>query len=43
MGLLKPVPIREGPIFIQSDIVFPRDVELSPPAKAFLRLAQVEV
>jgi DNA-binding transcriptional LysR family regulator len=43
MGLLKSVPIREGPIFIQSDIVFPRDVELSPPAKAFLRLTQVEV
>ena len=43
MGLLKPVPIREGPIFIQSDIVFPKDVELSPPAKAFLRLTHVEV
>ena len=43
MGLLKPIPLKEGPILIHTDIVFPKDVELSPPAKAFLRLIQVEV
>ena len=43
MGLMKFIPIKEGPIFIQSDIVFPIDMELSPPAQAFLRLIQVDV
>jgi DNA-binding transcriptional LysR family regulator len=43
MGLLKFMPIKEGPILIQSDIVFPIDMELSPPAQAFLRLIQVDV
>lgn len=37
-GLLKSIGIKEGPIFIQTDIVFPKDVELSPPAQAFLQL-----
>lgn len=43
MGLMKFITIKEGPIFIQSDIVFPIDMELSPPAQAFLRLIQVDV
>jgi DNA-binding transcriptional LysR family regulator len=38
MGLLMPLPIKEGPILIQTDIVFPSDMELSPPARAFLNL-----
>jgi DNA-binding transcriptional LysR family regulator len=38
MRLLKPLGIKEGPIFIQTDIVFPRGAELSPPAQAFLQL-----
>jgi DNA-binding transcriptional LysR family regulator len=38
MGLLIRLPIKEGPILIQTDIVFPRDMELSPPARAFLNL-----
>lgn len=40
MGLLQSLGIEEGPILIQADIVFPRDVELSLPAQAFLRLAE---
>lgn len=35
-GLLKTLPIKEGPLFVQTDIVFPRDAVLSPPAQAFL-------
>lgn len=42
MGLLKSIPIKEGPIFIQSCIVFPIDMALSPTAQAFLRLIQVD-
>lgn len=38
LGLLMPLGIKEGPIFIQTDIVFPRGADLSPPAQAFLRL-----
>jgi len=38
MGLLKPLYIKEGPILVQTDIVFPREADLSPPAQAFLRL-----
>ena len=38
MGLLKPMSLKEGPIFIQTDIVFPRGANLSPPAQAFLGL-----
>lgn len=41
--ILKPVPIKEGPIFVQTDTVFPRDVDLSPPAKAFLQLIEEEM
>ena len=38
LGLLRPLGIKEGPIFIQTDIVFPRGADLSPPAQAFLQL-----
>ena len=38
MGLLRRLKIKEGPVFIQTDIVFLNDVELSPPSQAFLRL-----
>lgn len=37
-GLLKSIDIKEGPVLIQTNIIFPKDVELSPPAQAFLQL-----
>jgi DNA-binding transcriptional LysR family regulator len=40
MGLLHSLRLDEGPILIQTDIVFPKEVDLSPPAQEFLRLAQ---
>jgi DNA-binding transcriptional LysR family regulator len=42
MGLLKSLQMKEGPIFVQTDIIFilPRDTEPSPPTQAFLRLAE---
>jgi len=40
MGLLIPLPIEEGPILIQTDIVFPREMDISPPAQAFLQLIE---
>jgi DNA-binding transcriptional LysR family regulator len=39
-GLLVVLKIKEGPILLQTDIVFPRDIELGPPAQAFLRLME---
>jgi len=42
-GLLTPVPVKEGPIFVQTDTIFPRDVDLSPPVKAFLQLIEEEM
>lgn len=43
MGLLKSVAIKEGPIFVQTDIVFSRDMDPSPTAKVFLALATAEI
>ncbi len=40
MGLLIPLDIEEGPIFVQTYLVFPRDMELSLSAKAFLSLIE---
>jgi DNA-binding transcriptional LysR family regulator len=42
IGLIRPLNIKEGPILVQTDIVFPRDVDLSPPARAFLQLIEGE-
>jgi DNA-binding transcriptional LysR family regulator len=39
MGFLRSLRIEEGPILVQTVIVFPRNVELSLPAREFLRLA----
>jgi DNA-binding transcriptional LysR family regulator len=39
-GLLLFLKIKEGPIFLQTDIVYLKDVELSPPSRAFLRLTE---
>ena len=39
-GLLKHVEIKEGPLVIQTEIVYPKNVALSPPAQAFLRLIE---
>ena len=36
MGLLKPVELVEGPIFVQTVIVVPDGATLSPPSRAFL-------
>ena len=41
MGLLRALSIKEGPIFVQTVIAFPRNVELSLPAREFLHLAGV--
>ena len=38
MGLLKPLELVEGPIFIQTEIVVPEGVTLSPPSRAFLEV-----
>ena len=38
MGLLKPLELVEGPIYIQTIIVVPDAVTLSPPSRAFLEL-----
>ena len=40
MGLLKSIPIKEGPIFIQTDIVYSRDADLSPPTRTFLGMIE---
>ncbi len=40
MGLLKPLDIDDGPIFVQTYLVFPRNMELSLSAKAFLNLIE---
>jgi len=42
LGLLKPVAVREGPILVQTDTVFPKGADLSPPVKAFLQLIEEE-
>lgn len=40
LGLLKPIAVKEGPILVQTDTIFPRGVDLSPPVKAFLQLIE---
>ncbi len=40
LGLLKPLTLKEGPILVQTDVVFPKDVDLNPATKAFLRLVE---
>lgn len=42
MGLLKAVRVKEGPLVIQTDIAYPRNVDLSPAAETFLRLIEGE-
>jgi len=42
LGLLKPVAVKEGPIFVQTDTVVPKGADLSPPVKAFLQLIEEE-
>ncbi|MBW1731471.1 MAG: LysR family transcriptional regulator [Deltaproteobacteria bacterium] len=39
-GLLRDIPLKEGPILLQTVIAFPRDAGLSPAAEAFLRLTE---
>jgi DNA-binding transcriptional LysR family regulator len=38
MGLLKPLKLSDGPIYIETMIVVPEGVTLSPPSRAFLEL-----
>jgi len=42
LGLLKPVAVKEGPILVQTDTVFPKGADLSPPVKAFPQLIEEE-
>jgi DNA-binding transcriptional LysR family regulator len=42
MGLLKPFDVEEGPILVQTNIVYPKEADLSPPARDFLRLIEPE-
>ena len=42
MGLIKPFDVEEGPILVQTDIVYPEEADLSPPALDFLRLIEPE-
>ena len=42
MGLLHPFDVEEGPILLQTDIVYPKEAELAPPALDFLRLVEAE-
>ena len=37
LGLLKPLTPAEGPIMVQTDVIFPKDVDLNPATRAFLR------
>jgi DNA-binding transcriptional LysR family regulator len=43
MGLLKPMDVEEGPIWVQTDIVSARRSNLSPPALAFLRIIRSDL
>ena len=38
LGLLKPITLTEGSIMVQTDVIFPKDVDLNPATKTFLRL-----
>ena len=40
MGRLQPFDVEEGPILLQTDIVYPKEAELSPQARNFLRLIE---
>jgi DNA-binding transcriptional LysR family regulator len=40
MGLIIPHKIKEGPILVRTVIIYPRDVELSPAARAFLAITK---
>ena len=42
LGLLHPFDVEEGPILLQTDIVYPKEAELAPPALDFLRLVEAE-
>jgi DNA-binding transcriptional LysR family regulator len=42
LGLLVSVALEEGPIFIDTDIVFPAEMEPSPAARAFLNLIETQ-
>lgn len=41
MGLLRSMRLKEGPIMVQTVIAFPRNVDLSLPAREFLHLTGV--
>ncbi|VBB46633.1 putative HTH-type transcriptional activator CmpR [uncultured Desulfatiglans sp.] len=38
LGLLKPINLAEGPIQVQTDMIFAKGIELNPATKAFLSL-----
>jgi DNA-binding transcriptional LysR family regulator len=43
LGLLVSVDLEEGPILINTDIVFPDEVELSPSTRAFLSMIESRI
>lgn len=42
MGLIRVLAIEEGPVWLMTDIVVPRNVTLSPPASAFLDIVKTD-
>lgn len=40
-GLLLGLRIKEGPLFLKTDVIFHKNTELSPASRAFLRLTEV--
>jgi len=40
-GLLHGLRIKEGPLYLQTDVIFHKNTELSPASQAFLRLTEV--
>jgi DNA-binding transcriptional LysR family regulator len=42
MGLIRVADLKEGPIFLQTVIVVPANISLSPPVRAFLQMMEGE-
>jgi DNA-binding transcriptional LysR family regulator len=42
MGLIQVANLKEGPIFLQTVIVVPANISLSPPVRAFLQMMEKE-
>ncbi|NQU63993.1 MAG: LysR family transcriptional regulator [SAR324 cluster bacterium] len=42
MKLLKQIPLKEGTVYLETDVIFRDDSELPPPTQAFLRIIKEE-